>query len=201
MSLYFTPDPGGRSAKAQKAAWREVLTHRRQVIPADLHNTTTWKVYNNLRAILAELPTSVVALYIPRAGEVDVLPLAADLRAAGHTIALPRVGYASHGYVFNVWTEAEQTAAQFDTDDRSMPVASGPEVIPAVIVCPMLGYTRTGYRLGYGGGYYNLTLKTLPYTPLSIGVCHTELEVHHFPVEYADIRLNYVITGKEIICI
>lgn len=196
MQPYFTIDPGNRGAQAQKAAWRDMLGHRRQVIPADLKNTTDWKVANNLRKLLAELPASMVGLYLPQEGEVNLLPLVPDLRRAGYGIALPRVSYAGHGFTFNVWPEDERG---YDTDDLSRPVANGAEVLPAVIVAPMLGYTRQGYRLGRGGGYYDRTFKSLPYPVITVGVCHTELEVTNFPKEYADWRLDYVVTGKEVI--
>lgn len=193
-ALPFTVDPANRGIKAVKAALREEFKARRALISPDLRDTTRWKVTNHLRTLLAGMD-GVVALYYPLGAEIDLRPLAAELWRAGMNVALPRVVERGHALRFNIWTPDGAT----EPDALGLPTATGPEVWPTTMVIPMLGYSKTGHRLGYGGGYYDRTLKTAPIPTLSIGVCYTELEVDDFPAEYHDQRLEYVVTGREVI--
>lgn len=192
---YLNLDPGNRAAQAQKAALRTQLLGRRRGIPADLRNTTQWKAVNHLRTLLGELTPSVVALYMPQGGEIDVRPLISELWQQGQTVALPRVVYRGHPLTFNIYAPHDP----LEPDALGLPCATGPEIWPATVVVPMVGYHRKGYRLGYGGGYYDMTLKRPPVPTRTVGLCHTELEIGDFPAEYADVRLDYVVTGKEVI--
>ncbi|MCP5404848.1 MAG: 5-formyltetrahydrofolate cyclo-ligase [Pseudomonadaceae bacterium] len=195
IAVPFTVDPGSRSLKTRKAELRADFLLRRKVINADLRDTTRWKVINHLRTLLAEFGPTVVGLYYPRGSEIDLLPLARELWTDGHTVALPRVVEVGHPLAFNIFTAEGGT----EPDVLGIPTGCGAPIWPAVIICPMLGYTRQGHRLGYGGGFYDRTFKQAPFPTLTIGVCHTELEVDDFPAEYHDQRLEYVVTGKEVI--
>lgn len=188
-------DPGNKAVKARKSALRSQLLARRRTIPWDLKDTTRWKVANHLRKVLSEQPGSVVALYWPQGDEIDLRPFAQELRQLGYNVALPRAYYKGHPLAFNLWEEGDE----LERDEAGIPAATGPEVIPTTIIIPMLGYSKNGYRLGYGGGYYDRTLKALPYPAHTVGVCYTELEVPEFPAERHDIRLATIVTGKEVI--
>lgn len=179
----------------EKQALRKTLRHRRGVIPADLTSTTQWKVINHLRTLIADISPAAVALYSAMDGELNLHALAEELWRDHQTVALPRVAQRGHPLVFNVWPPH----GRLEPDAIGIPAASGPEIIPAVIVIPMLGYNRKGYRLGLGGGYYDITLAELTQPAITVGVCHTELEIPHFPAEPHDVPLNYIVTGKEII--
>lgn len=191
----FALDPGGKGAKAEKVRLRAELRHRMEVIPADLRSTTRWKAVNHLRTLVAELAPTVVALYSARGAEIDVSMLAADLWADGQTVALPRVVQRGHPLVFNVWPPH----GALEPDVMGMLAATGPEIVPAVLVVPMVGYARSGYRLGYGGGFYDRTLASFGQPVVTVGVCYTELEIKDFPAERHDRKLDYIVTGKEVI--
>lgn len=194
VSVPFQVDAGGQSVRARKAELRHEMLARRRVIPGDLKDTTQWKVINHLRSVLGSAP-GVVALYYARGSEIDLYPLAVELWRAGQTVCLPRVVERGHPLVFSIW----EPDARTEPDALGLPTGCGPAIWPSAMVIPMLGYTRTGYRLGYGGGYYDRTLKAAPFPALTVGVCYTELEVTDFPAEYHDQRLMAVVTGKEII--
>lgn len=194
-SVVVPPRVAVGGAGASKQYLRDTLYHRRRVIPADLSNTTAWKAANHLRTLLGQLGPSAVALYVPRGSEVNIMPLVEDLWQWQQTVCLPRVISRGYPLAFNVWAQGEKLGH----DALGIPAADGPEIIPAVIVMPMLGYSRGGYRLGSGGGYYDLTLSHLKQPVITVGVCHTELEVSDFPAEPHDHRLNHIVTGREII--
>ena len=191
----FEVDPGNRGAQSRKASLRDEFLRRRQIIPADLKDTTRWKVINHLRTLISQVSPGVVALYHPRGTDIDLHPLAEELWRAGQTVALPRVPCYGHPMTFNIWLPDDPLSP----DALGIPAADGAEIWPALMVVPMLGYNRRGYRLGIGGGYYDRTIKALPLPILTVGVCYTELEIADFPSEYADIRLDTIVTGREII--
>ncbi len=182
-------------SKLAKQTLRNNLRHRRMVIPADLVSTTRFKAINHLRTLIADITPTVVSLYSAREGELDLLPLAQDLWQSGQTVALPRVIARGHPLTFNIWPEG----SQLEPDALGIMAATGPEIIPAMIVIPMVGYTRSGYRLGSGGGYFDRTIKGFQQPVTTVGISFTELEIPEFPAEPHDIPLNYIVTGKEII--
>lgn len=178
-----------------KQILRDDLIRRHKTLPIDLINTTQWKCANLLRGLLAEMSPGVIGWYMPLTHEINLSRLAQELQEEGGTLALPRVVAAHMPLVFNQWIPGQK----FDADKLGLPCASGMEVLPTVLVIPMLGYNRKGYRLGYGGGFYDLTLASLSRPPVTIGVCYTEMEIEDFPAEAYDIPLTHIITGKEVI--
>ena len=73
------------------------------------------------------------------------------------------------------------------------PDSSPPFVIPNIILVPLLGFTKECHRIGYGGGYYDATLKALS-SAISIGVGFSEQLCSYLPIEVHDQSLNYIIT-------
>jgi 5-formyltetrahydrofolate cyclo-ligase len=194
IMLFHAPQPA-LPPQAQKHALRAALRRQRRVIPADISDTTRWKAINHLRSLLSGMAPGTVALYSAQGTELDLTPLAEELWRAGQTVCLPRVVYRGHPLTFNIW----QPYAELEPDALGIPAATGEEITPSVIIMPMLGYSRSGYRLGSGGGYYDHTLRALRQPATTIGVCHTGLEIAAFPAEEHDIPLNHIVTGREVI--
>jgi 5,10-methenyltetrahydrofolate synthetase len=183
------------AARTEKQRLRTELRHRRAVIPADLVSTTRFKAINHLRTLVADLTPTVVSLYSAREGELDLSPLAEDLWSAHQTVCLPRVISRGHPLTFNIWPPH----ASLENDILGIPSATGPEILPALIIVPMVGYSRQGYRLGSGGGYFDKTIETFTQPVITVGVSFTELEIPNFPAEAHDIPMHYIVTGKEVI--
>jgi 5-formyltetrahydrofolate cyclo-ligase len=78
-------------------------------------------------------------------------------------------------------------------------VDSAPEVLPDVLLVPMLAFDRKGFRLGYGGGFYDRTLEKLRElkTVVAIGVAYHAQMVDEVPVGIHDAPLDYVMTEQE----
>ena len=191
----FIVDPGGAEAQARKAELRDEFLKRRLVIPQDLKDTTQWKVNNFLRSLLGEMEPMVIGLYFPIREEIDMRRLAEELWENGDTLALPRVVEKEHPLSFNIWDKH----TEMSIDAEGVPCALGEEIWPSTLVIPCLGYNKQGYRLGYGGGYYDRTLRQAKQPLVTIGVCYTELEVKDYPVQRHDEPLDYIVTGKEVI--
>jgi 5-formyltetrahydrofolate cyclo-ligase len=81
------------------------------------------------------------------------------------------------------------------------PKAEAPEVFPDILIVPLLLFDRAGYRLGYGAGYYDMTIARLramkPVT--AIGLAYAAQEIADVPKTPRDARLDLVLTEREII--
>lgn len=110
---------------------------------------------------------SVIGLYWPFRGEIDVRPLARALIAQGTRIGLPVVVQPKAPVEFHEWTPG----AAMTRGVWNIPVPDGtPQVFPACLVVPLVGFDGEGYRLGYGGGYYDRTLAVRRPRPWAIGL-------------------------------
>lgn len=143
--------------------------------------------------------TVVVSGYHPIGSELDPRPLLAMLRGLGHEIALPVVTGRDAPLIFRVWHEGDAMLEGPFGVREPLPVA--PEVTPDILLVPLLAFDRRGFRLGYGGGFYDRTLALLRRhgTPLAIGIAFAAQEVDRVPVAEYDQPLNWIVTEREVI--
>lgn len=130
--------------------------------------------------------------YWPIKGEPDLRPLLARLHHGGVTIALPIVETKAAPLVFRRWTPKTKMIR----GDWNIPVPP-PEaeaLVPDIALAPLVGWTQDGYRLGYGGGYFDRTLATFSPRPFTIGI---GFETAHLPTIFPqphDIPLDAILT-------
>jgi 5-formyltetrahydrofolate cyclo-ligase len=144
-------------------------------------------------------PQAVVAGYLPIGDEIDVSLLLRRLRDRGHDISLPLVVETGAPLVFRRWREEDPLAdGPFGT---RQPLVSSPTVLPDVVILPMLAFDRRGYRLGYGGGFYDRTLAVLRQRRkvLAVGVAYAAQEVPAVPCDRHDQALDWIVTDRETI--
>jgi len=115
-----------------------------------------------LRAVLADLEPECLGLYWPRRGEFNAPAALDESERPGISLrALPFARRAPPELHYRVWDGAAPTLV----DECAIPTSAGAPVVPDVVLVPCVGYTPTGYRLGYGGGYFDRWLASHP------GVC------------------------------
>ncbi len=138
---------------------------------------------------------TVISGYWPIRDEIDPRPLLDSLAARGHALALPVVGPPDAPLVFRAWTKGDTLLpGPFGT---RTPSAEARELTPRVVIVPLLAFDAAGYRLGYGGGYYDRTLAGLrrgPGAVLAIGVAYPDQRVDAVPRAPYDERLDWVVT-------
>ncbi|WP_237051503.1 5-formyltetrahydrofolate cyclo-ligase [Magnetospirillum sp. ME-1] len=141
---------------------------------------------------------SVVAGYWPLEGEIDPVPLMEALASRGHVLALPAVTETGGILEFRRWTPGETLEAG-PHGTRHPPAV--PPVIPGVVLAPLLAFDRRGFRLGYGGGYYDRTLGELRRSGaiLAIGLAFAAQEVGTVPTDPWDIPLDLIATEQGVI--
>jgi 5,10-methenyltetrahydrofolate synthetase len=175
--------------KAWRRSMRERLIAERLAVPPE----DRAKAADIISERLAQLvkPGQVFSFYWPMKGELDFRPLATKLHHQGVTTALPVVVEKNRPMVFRPWApKAPMRRGIWNIPEP----ATEETIMPDVALAPVVGFTDDGYRLGYGGGYFDRTLAALSPRPLAIGVGldFQRLETIH-PLPH-DIRLDGIIT-------
>lgn len=142
---------------------------------------------------------SVVSGFYPYLNEIDTRPLLGKLAGEGWTTALPVVLGKGVPLEFRRWLPGEPTVP--GRWDIPRPPDDAPIVEPDVLIVPLLQFDRRGYRLGYGGGFYDRTLELLRSRKrvVAIGVAFAVQEVAQVPQEAFDQRLDFVMTEQGLI--
>lgn len=152
-------------------AWRKCerarLLDLRRAMPAAEHRLASEAI---MRALVVRLPPGsqeMIACYWPFRREFNCVPYMREAVRAGGGVALPVVIGRRQPLEFRRWTEeAEMKKGVWDIPHP----AAGPPVIPTALLISLVGFDDAGFRLGYGAGYYDLTLTFLPHRPLAVGV-------------------------------
>jgi len=139
-------------------------------------------------------PPAIVSGFLPIGEETDPAPLMARLAGEGYRLALPVMQGKGQPLLFRSWMPGDELAEV--TWGIREPLASHPAVEPDVVLGPLLAFDARGYRLGYGGGFYDRTLARLRAmkTVVSIGIAYDEQKVDAVPHLDYDERLDWVLT-------
>lgn len=184
-----------------KKDYRKLALARRAAIPAD-ERARKSRIITDLVLALPELRTAqVVTVYVDFRSEVETRHLIQQLLDLGKTVALP----VAH---FDTWelsfTAIPSLDCLIETEKHLLEPAPGAGVdIPTadidLILTPGAAFSRQGYRLGYGGGFYDRLLeKRRPGTP-ALALAFTEQLDDALPVDDHDQRLDGIITDSGIL--
>jgi len=154
------------------------------------------------RMFLENIPFAagdIIALYHSIKTELAAAPLADALAKKNVKLALPVVEGKKRPLVFRAYAHGDPLVD--GVYGAMVPAQTALEVIPSIIVAPLLAFTRRGDRLGYGGGYYDRTLKTLRAAGeiTAVGYAFGAQEVDALPVSPLDQRLDWIVTEREAI--
>jgi len=177
------------------AAWRREMRARlidaRLEISPEEHERFSRTIENRIEGILDSLPPQILSAYWPFKGEVDLRPLMRRLQAKGWVTAVPSVVRRRSPLEFLEWADG----MEMDLGPYDIPVPRDRKVVrPTVVIAPLVAFDRNNYRLGYGSGFFDITLAALQPPPLTIGVGFeiTGVEtIHPLPT---DIPLNLIVT-------
>ena len=140
---------------------------------------------------------AAVSGFWPIGGEIDLTPLLRALAARGHAIALPVVVGRDRPLVFRAWREGDEMSE--GAWGIREPLERAPEIAPRVLLVPLLAFDRAGYRLGYGGGFYDRSLEGLRArgAVTAIGAAWAGQEVPAVPHGAHDQPLDWMLTERE----
>jgi 5,10-methenyltetrahydrofolate synthetase len=177
-----------------KPQLRRTLKERRRAIDHDTKRA--WDDRIGARVLAQVLPWSeanpgaTLAVYWPLAGEPDLRPAYAELAEAGVRLALPVVLARDAALGFAAWVPGEPTV----TDSLGVAIPAELRVVerPDALLVPCLGFDARGYRLGYGGGFYDRTLAAEP-RPRTLGIAYA-CQLAEFAIGEYDIPLDAIVT-------
>lgn len=174
---------------------REAAARRKQAHAA--HPQAGLALMQHFKSAIRVPSSAAVSGFWPMGEEIDVAPLLAQLHASGHPVGLPVVVGKGRPLIFRNWHPGlALVAGGFGTE---VPPASSPELMPQILIVPLLAYDSAGYRLGYGGGFYDRTLEKLRnggHRPLAVGVAFSAQHVARVPRDGYDQPLDWIVTEK-----
>jgi 5-formyltetrahydrofolate cyclo-ligase len=170
---------------------REQLVARRLALAPDLRRRHADRIAGALDTVIGDVTGLRISLYWPFRGEPDLRFWIDGVIARGALGALPVVEQPRAPLVFRAWRSGDALVPGV----WNIPVpAAGAAVVPDVIIAPLVGFDPAGYRLGYGGGYYDRTLAALPCRPRVVGVGFAVSEIATiYPLPH-DIAMDAIVT-------
>ena len=156
-------------------------------------------IAENAPEILQRTPAQVIASYLPIGSEIDPSILAQKLTCDGKTLCLPRLDRDAEKLKFFAWNFGDPI--EKGPFSLIQPTGLSRQVHPSLLLVPLLAFDRRGSRLGYGKGYYDRVIGSLPSRICLCGVGFASQEVPTVPTEQHDRKLDWVVTEKEAICI
>lgn len=184
--------PSETGSAVDKQALRRQLAARRAAIdPAD---KALWDAQIGARLLQwwQTHPVETLAVYWPLKGEVDLSPAFAELAAQGVQLLLPVVVAKHAALGFAAWTPGE--AMHKDAMGVAVPQYLRMVARPPALLVPCLGFNGAGFRLGYGGGYYDRTLALTP-RPITLGIAYACLEADFASAPH-DVALDLILTER-----
>ncbi len=194
----------GSTAAALKTEWRKALVEKRLgLADRGFRNDMLQRV---MRVWLIERPDAVIGAYWPIKGEFDPLPALFRWQEAGleedaqgaqklRRIGLPVVNKVDKTLTFYTW----YPGCPMEEDAYGIPKPKDTEiVVPTLIFVPCVGYGPGGFRLGYGGGFYDRTLASLNPKPFTVGLGYDFAYLPHLQPEAHDVPLDAILSDTGV---
>lgn len=181
-----------------KAALREDAKRRRAEAHAELGADAGARVRDVLLASIELGRDAAVGSYWPFRDEIDSSAALEHFFADGHACGLPIASAKGRPMVFRPWRPGMRLAKGRLGEPVPPPDADyfADDVVPSVLLVPLLAFDRRGFRLGYGGGYYDATIAALRTrgAVLAIGLAYAAQEIDAVPNEPHDQQLDWIVT-------
>jgi 5-formyltetrahydrofolate cyclo-ligase len=195
-------DESAHEKKALRKALRTRLIEQRLNMSDRLQRADL--LQQAMRIWLVGRPDVVIGAYWPIKGEFDPLPALHRWKEDGELLDVPRqrrIGLPVVDKVHKTLTFwAWYPGCPMEEDAYGIPKPKDTEVIvPTLLFVPCVGYTTGGYRLGYGGGFYDRTLATLQPKPYTVGLGFTQGYVDDFEPEPHDVPLDAILNDNGVV--
>lgn len=182
----------------QKELLRNEALARRDALPATQRQAAAEIIA--ARKFPVAIPRgAVVSGFMPMKSEINPLPLLKRLAAEGAKLALPVVAGRGKPLIMRAWEFGAPLEA--GVWGIRQPKADAPEIDPDILIVPLAAFDRAGHRIGYGAGYYDMTITRLRgiKSVVVLGIGFAAQEIPRVPTTERDARLDLVLTEREII--
>ena len=186
------------SIEDAKAVLRREALARRDALPRELRAAAAEAIAARPFPLAIE-PGAAVSGFMPMKSEINPVPLMRKLADAGATLALPVVAGKGKPLIMRAWSLGEPLASGVWGIREPKPEA--PEVFPDILIVPLLAFDRRGHRIGYGAGYFDMTIAALRARKpvVAAGIAFAAQEIAEVPTTPRDARLDLVLTEREVI--
>jgi 5-formyltetrahydrofolate cyclo-ligase len=182
----------------EKAIIRRDAMTRRNALPADLRAQAAETIAARTFPLPVSLGT-IVSGFMPLKSEINPLPLLRKLAAEGARLALPAIEGRGKPLIMRAFAFGDA----LDTGQWGIrePKPDASEIAPDIMLVPLLAFDRAGRRIGYGAGYYDMTIaKARAMKPvIAAGIAFAVQEIEQVPVTPRDARLDLVLTERGVI--
>lgn len=186
------PEPP-EGVPAWRKAQREERIAARLSIPAETRTLHAQAIADALDRELGDVAGKTISLYWPFRGEPDLRGWLERATDRGATCLLPIVVEKHQPLIFRSWKQGEK----LDRGIWNIPIpAEGRQMLPDIVLSPLVGFDDRLYRLGYGGGFFDRTLAAHPGKPLVIGVGYSSQHMPTIHPQRHDIPMSRIITEK-----
>jgi 5-formyltetrahydrofolate cyclo-ligase len=170
---------------------RASLITRQQAIPQDQRRRSQASILKLVEQHFPDLANTLLGFYWPFRGEIGPHPLLRRLVERGGRAALPVVVEKQQPLEFWAW----RPGAPLRRGVWDIPIPAERQVVrPTALLVPLVGFDRRGFRLGYGGGYYDRILAAMDPKPLTIGVGHDLGQLETIHPQPHDIPMEAIVT-------
>jgi 5-formyltetrahydrofolate cyclo-ligase len=181
----------------RQALRKRLLLRREEFVAGPQALAAASALSRHLAELLLELEPELVGVYWPHRSEFNAAALfAADPLLAKLPIALPFAQRQPVKMHYRAWDGKTPTAV----DECGIAASSGAPVVPDVVLVPCLGFTREGFRLGYGGGYFDRWLAANPdVTAIGVAYAASEIDDEGFAPQAHDEPLTLIVTEDGVL--
>jgi 5-formyltetrahydrofolate cyclo-ligase len=176
--------------KAWRKEARQKMLAARSALTMAVREDLSRRLIAQLRSVLTDRPQPV-SFYWPIKAEPDLKPLMRELDAAGVEVCLPVCIRLGEPLRFRRWTKG----AKMERGFWDIPVPADPtEVEPRTLIAPIVGFDGAGYRLGYGGGFFDRTLAKFGDAAVAIGIGWSLFRLETIHPQPHDIAMTAIVT-------
>jgi 5-formyltetrahydrofolate cyclo-ligase len=184
--------------QSEKAALRAEVLALRDALPGTVRAAAAETIAARPFPV-AIAAGAIVSGFSPMKAEINPVPLMRKLADLGAQLALPAIAGRGKPLIMRAWSfGAPLKVGQWGIRE---PGPEAPEAAPDILIVPLACFDRAGHRIGYGAGYYDMTISTLRARKkvIAVGLAFAAQEIPHVPATERDERLDLVLTERETI--
>jgi 5-formyltetrahydrofolate cyclo-ligase len=191
-------DNSASSIASMKAQLRAEALAKRDALSAEMRAAAAEEVARRAFPLPIK-PGIIVSGFMPMRSEINPLPLLRKLAEAGAQLALPAIAGRGKALIMRAYAFGDELArGQWGIRE---PKPEAAEVAPDILIVPLAAFDRAGQRIGYGAGYYDMTINALraKKPAVAVGIAFAAQEIPKVPATERDARLDFVLTERETI--
>ena len=183
----------------QKKNLRKILTEKRNLIKKNTNLEFNIEAFNQLTEQIKFNAVDCIGSFMSIRSEISTKQLNKTILEMKKKLAFPTIEKNLETLTFKTTNSLKSfKMGKFNIPE---PTNNNNEIIPQLFFVPCLGFDLEGFRIGYGGGFYDKTfskLKKLNLVFYTVGFAYDDQKQNKLPVEKFDYKLDFVLTEKQL---